>query len=83
MLFEFILEDRNLPPQMQVLLARLQIPYLKAAILDRKMFAHRQHPARRLLDGLADAGQELVGRIRSRRHRLHDKVKVDRRSAAA
>ena len=26
MLFEFILEDRNLPPQMQVMLARLQIP---------------------------------------------------------
>lgn len=57
MLFEFILEDRNLPTQMQVLLARLQIPYLKAAILDRKLFAHRQHPARRLLDGLADAAK--------------------------
>ena len=57
MLFEFILEDRNLPAQMQVLLARLQIPYLKAAILDRKLFAHRQHPARRLLDGLADAAK--------------------------
>lgn len=54
MLFEFILEDRNLPAQMQVLLARLQIPYLKAAILDRKLFAHRQHPARRLLDSLAE-----------------------------
>jgi hypothetical protein len=46
MLFEFILEDRNLPTNMQVMLARLQIPYLKAAILDRKLFAHRQHPAR-------------------------------------
>jgi hypothetical protein len=57
MLFEFILEDRNLPAQMQVLLARLQIPYLKAAILDRKLFAHRQHPARRLLDGLAEAAK--------------------------
>src|SRR5690242_653273 len=43
MLFEFILEDRNLPAAMQVMLARLQIPYLKAAILDRKMFSHRQH----------------------------------------
>ncbi|WP_329742509.1 DUF1631 domain-containing protein [Dyella sp. A6] len=57
MLFEFILEDRNLPTQMQVLLARLQIPYLKAAILDRKLFAHRKHPARRLLDSLADAAK--------------------------
>ncbi len=54
MLFEFILEDRNLPAQMQVLLARLQIQYLKAAILARKMFAHPQHPPRRLLDNLAE-----------------------------
>lgn len=57
MLFEFILEDRNLPVEMQVLLARLQIPYLKAAILDRRMFAHASHPARRLLDALAEAAK--------------------------
>ena len=57
MLFEFIVEDRNLPAEMQALLGRLQIPYLKAAILDRKLFAHRQHPARRLLDGLAEAAK--------------------------
>ncbi|MFC4528455.1 DUF1631 domain-containing protein [Dyella halodurans] len=79
MLFEFILEDRNLPTEMQVLLARLQIPYLKAAILDRKLFAHRQHPARRLLDNLADAAKGWSAES-DRDHRLHDKVKsiVDR-----
>ena len=74
MLFEFILEDRNLPSQMQVLLARLQIPYLKAAILDRKLFAHRQHPARRLLDGLADAAKSWSEES-DRDGRLHDTVK--------
>jgi hypothetical protein len=74
MLFEFILEDRNLPAQMQVLLARLQIPYLKAAILDRKMFAHRQHPARRLLDGLAEQAKSWSEES-DRDHRLHEKVK--------
>ncbi len=74
MLFEFILEDRNLPPQMQVLLARLQIPYLKAAILDRKLFAHRQHPARRLLDGLAEAAKGWSDESDKDR-RLYDKVK--------
>jgi hypothetical protein len=74
MLFEFILEDRNLPVQMQVLLARLQIPYLKAAILDRKMFAHRQHPARRLLDGLAEQAKSWSEES-DRDHRLHEKVK--------
>ena len=74
MLFEFILEDRNLPAPMQVLLARLQIPYLKAAILDRKMFAHRQHPARRLLDGLAEQAKGWSEES-DRDRRLFDKVK--------
>ena len=74
MLFEFILEDRNLPTIMQVMLSRLQIPYLKAAILDRKLFAHRQHPARRLLDGLADQAKSWSEES-DRDHRLHDKVK--------
>jgi len=75
MLFEFILEDRNLPAEMQVLLARLQIPYLKAAILDRRLFAHRQHPARRLLDSLADVAKGWSPES-DRDHRLHDKVKA-------
>ena len=59
---------------MQVLLARLQIPYLKAAILDRKLFAHRQHPARRLLDCLAEQAKGWSEES-DRDHRLHDKVK--------
>ncbi|HWS25581.1 MAG TPA: DUF1631 domain-containing protein, partial [Xanthomonadales bacterium] len=56
MLFEFILQDRNLPAGMQALLARLQIPYLKCAILDKELFAQKEHPARQLLDELAHAG---------------------------
>ncbi|MGN6480804.1 DUF1631 domain-containing protein, partial [Luteibacter sp.] len=74
MLFEFILEDRNLPAEMQVMLARLQIPYLKVALLDRRMFAHKSHPARQLLDALADAakGWSPEG---DRDGRLFDKVK--------
>ena len=74
MLFEFILGDHTLPAEMQVMLARLQIPYLKAAILDRKLFAHRQHPARRLLDTLAE--QAKGWSVESDRDgRLRDKVK--------
>lgn len=74
MLFEFILEDRTLPTSMQVMLARLQIPYLKAAILDRKLFGHRQHPARRLLDSLAEQAKGWSEES-DRDHRLRDKVK--------
>ena len=74
MLFEFILADSTLPAEMQVLLARLQIPYLKAAILDRRLFAHRQHPARRLLDGLAELAKGWSEES-DRDHRVHDKIK--------
>lgn len=57
MLFEYILEDHNLPTQMQALLGRLQIPYLKVAIIDKHLFAKHSHPARRLLDRLADVAK--------------------------
>ena len=55
MLFDFILEDRNLPDAMKALLARLQIPMLKVAILDKSFFHSKAHPARRLLNVLASA----------------------------
>lgn len=56
MLFEFLIEDRQLPNQIQKMLTRLQIPFLRAALIDRQLFAQKQHPARRLLDQLAEAG---------------------------
>jgi len=74
MLFEFILQDRNLPPQMQALLGRLQIPFLKVAILDKHLFAQKSHPARQLLDAMAQA---CIGwsEESDKDHRLYDKVK--------
>jgi hypothetical protein len=74
MLFEYILQDHTIPAPMQVLLSRLQIPYLKVAILDRRMFAHSSHPARKLLDQLADAAKGWSEES-DRDHRLFDKVK--------
>jgi hypothetical protein len=74
MLFEYILQDHTIPAPMQVLLSRLQIPYLKVAILDRRMFAHASHPARKLLDQLADAAKSWSEES-DRDHRLFDKVK--------
>lgn len=55
MLFQFIVDDRNLPDAIQVLLAKLQIPYLKVALQDKNLFADKQHPARKLLDTLSIA----------------------------
>jgi len=56
MIFEFILDDRNLPDAMKALLSRLQIPMLKVGILDKRFFSQTTHPARRLLNALAQAG---------------------------
>ena len=56
MLFDYIYEDKSLAPQIKALLGRLQIPVLKAAMLDKAFFSKRSHPARRLVDRLAEAG---------------------------
>ena len=56
MLFEFLIEDRQLPNPIQTMLTRLQIPFLRAALIDRQLFTQKTHPARRLLDALAEAG---------------------------
>lgn len=55
MLFDYILDDRNIPSSLRALIGRLQIPVVKVAILDPSFFARKSHPARRLLNTLADA----------------------------
>ena len=55
MLFDQVLDDSNLPDAMRALIARLQIPVLKAAIADPTFVDDQQHPARRLLNELAAA----------------------------
>jgi hypothetical protein len=59
---------------MQAMLSRLQIPYLKVAILDRHLFTQKAHPARLLLDQMAQA---CIGwsEESDRDHRLYDKIK--------
>lgn len=55
LLFEFILDDKNIPLPMRGLLARLQIPMLKISIADKSFFQQKHHPARKLLNSLAQA----------------------------
>ncbi|WP_455217647.1 DUF1631 family protein, partial [Kaarinaea lacus] len=59
MMFEYILDDPNLPDSARALIGRLQIPMLKVAILDKSFFASKNHPARKLLNRLAEAGLGL------------------------
>ena len=56
MMFDFILADRNIAAAMRALIARLQIPVLKVAILDKSFFARRTHPARSFINTLASYG---------------------------
>ncbi|HEC19816.1 MAG TPA: DUF1631 domain-containing protein [Gammaproteobacteria bacterium] len=56
MLFDFILDDPSLADNLKAQIARLQIPLLKVAILDKEFFAKKSHPARQLLNELAYAG---------------------------
>lgn len=59
MIFDFILDDPNLPDPVKGLIARLQIPVVKVAILDKAFFGRKNHPARLLLNALAQAGLNL------------------------
>lgn len=61
MLFSFILEDKNLPDPVKLLLARLQIPFIKVALADDDFFKKEGHPARRLLNEMAMASIGWTG----------------------
>jgi len=55
MMFDFILDDENVPDPMKALIGRLQIPLLKVALIDKSFFSKKSHPARKLLNLLAEA----------------------------
>jgi hypothetical protein len=60
MLFDYVFGDHDIPAHVKPLLAKLQIPMLKVAILDKAFFSGREHPARRFLDLLAEASIGLT-----------------------
>jgi hypothetical protein len=64
LLFDHIFDDDHIPTSIKALLGRLQIPVLKAALLDKNFFSSRAHPARRLLDLLARASIGVDERAR-------------------
>ncbi len=61
MLFDYVFDDKAIPDAIKGLIARLQIPALKVALLDRSFFSKKSHPVRRLLDSLADASVCFAG----------------------
>lgn len=55
LLFEIMLEDPQIPPGLRQQIARLQIPVLKAAIIEPGLLHDEGHPARRLLNRIGSA----------------------------
>lgn len=74
LLFEQLQSDTRLPNPLQELISQLQVPVLRAALLDQNILADGLHPARRLIEEIcsaatgwspeADPGQRLLNRVR-------------------
>src|SRR3569623_563683 len=58
-IFDYVFLDQAIPDDMKRLLAQLQIPLLKAALLDKKFFIKDAHPARRFIEKLAESSFAL------------------------
>lgn len=74
-LFDQVLSDPKVPPQMARLLARLQLPVLRAALGDPSFFSTRRHPVRLFVNRMAslacafedfseDPGRAFLSRVR-------------------
>jgi hypothetical protein len=61
LLFNHILEDRDIPGCVRALVGRLQSTILKVALVDAGFFSDQHHPARVLLNRLATAAPEAGG----------------------
>ena len=60
MLFEYMLQEEDLPNLVKALLSRLHTPMLKVAVIDKTFFTHTGHSARKLLNDMARAGKRWV-----------------------
>jgi hypothetical protein len=73
-LFEFILIDESLPDSIKTLLSHLHTPFLKLAFIDTQFFEKPEHPARLLLDSLAEAGANYVNNDGSALYDMFDEI---------
>ena len=61
LLFDYIFRDPSIPDSLRELFARLEVPILKAALIDHAFFSDKKHPARKFLDHLAAAAVGTTG----------------------
>jgi hypothetical protein len=51
--FDTVFHNQDIPPKIKELIGLLQVPVLKAALMDKDFFFQENHPARRLIDLLS------------------------------
>jgi len=73
--FSFMLSDQALPNQVKALLSHLHTPFLKIAFMDTQFFEQVEHPARELLDTLADAGVSVLNDDDTLNIKLYEHIK--------
>ena len=56
LIFDAIIDDSDISDTIKTLLLRMQIPIIKASMADQEFFIYDDHPARVLLDTIADVG---------------------------
>jgi hypothetical protein len=77
MMFDAITKDENISHAITSLLQRLQIAVTKVAMLDQRLFSQAEHPARRTLDLISEAGKGVVDqedRVCQQLHAIVDDV---------
>jgi hypothetical protein len=71
MLFDVLFDERDFEAQARTLISRLVVPYVKAAVMDRRLFQFKTHPARRLLNSLSEAVEGNKGEGPQEKELLH------------
>lgn len=76
MLFDYMLSDDHLPDSVKALLSYLHTPFLKIAFIDKGFFEQPEHPARVLLNSLAESGVRWVSNDGSDQYDIFTKIKT-------
>lgn len=75
MLFDYMLSDDNLPNSIKTLLSYLHTPFLKTAFLDPGFFESTDHPARLLLNSLAESGCRWVSNDGTAQYEIYPRIR--------
>lgn len=76
MFFDFVLDDKNIPFEVQALIGRLQIPVLKLALKDRQFLNNNDHPARNLINEMAASAIGWNSANKHAQDKLYDQLSL-------